>query len=75
VERELADDRERYPRAGIGKKHAHRQFDGRWLRLPQVRLELIAVVKSTRPTRICTRPLWRDAPLVSTRLPHTDRER
>jgi hypothetical protein len=44
VDRELAADRVRDPRAGIGMKHAHRQFDGRWLRLPQVRLELIAVV-------------------------------
>ena len=44
VERELAADRARDAKAGVGMKYAHRQLDARWLRAKEARFELIAVV-------------------------------
>lgn len=44
VAADLADDRLRDPAAGVGMRHAHRQFDVRWLDSEHTRFELIAVV-------------------------------
>ncbi len=44
VARDLTQDRRRDPSAGVGMRHAHRQFDVRWLDSEQTRFELIAVV-------------------------------
>ncbi|HEY6556899.1 MAG TPA: hypothetical protein VI072_06485 [Polyangiaceae bacterium] len=44
VAADLAGDRLRDPSAGVGMRHAHRQFDVRWLDSERTRFELIAVV-------------------------------
>jgi hypothetical protein len=44
VEQELALDRARDPRAGVGMKHPHRQLDAAWLRSTHARFDLIGVI-------------------------------
>src|SRR5690606_38026684 len=44
---DLESDRQRDPRAGVGMRHAHRQFDVRWLSSPKMRFELIAIANRT----------------------------
>jgi hypothetical protein len=40
---DLESDARADPRAGVGMKHAHRQFDPRWLDDPRVRLSLVGI--------------------------------
>lgn len=44
VAADLDADRRRDPRAGVGMRHAHRQFDATWLGSEKTRFDLIAVV-------------------------------
>jgi hypothetical protein len=81
LERELDAIRRADPRAGVGvARHAHRLFDRRWLRAPEVRWQLIGVAnridKKPLVARGCgdTRFLYRLAyrrPEAASRLPMT----
>jgi hypothetical protein len=44
VAADLAADRRSDPSAGVGMRHAHRQFDPRWLASGRTRFELVGVV-------------------------------